>query len=371
MPRLPLCSLAALLLTATARAQAPGEPALPDERAFTHTLDSLRRAHRVPGMSAAVVRDGEVVYARGFGYADADSAVAADPATAYRIASLTKPIASAILLGMQEAGAFALDDPIKPLVPGYEAFFTQVRAYLLAHEPDLAHLVEPFDHERDDITVRHHLTHTAAYVPGDTFAYNGFLYGTLSRLMEVTAERPFHELVQARVLAPLGMTASAASQETAPAEVLARLAAPLRYDSAAGAFVAGVTPEPNVNAGAGVVSTVLDLARFDAAVDEHRLVSAATQAAAWTRQRLNDGTETPYGLGWFVQERDGAPVVWHYGWQPRAYSGLYLKLPERGLTFLLLANGENLSAPFVERGFREDAFASPFAEAFYRAWVTP
>ena len=62
-------------------------------------------------------------------------------------------------------------------------------------------------------------------------------------------------------------------------------------------------------------------------------------------------------------------MVWHYGWQPGAYSGLYLKLPERGLTLLLLANGENLSAPFHEAGYGRDVFASPFAEAFWEVFV--
>ena len=368
MTRLIVCCLFALAPHVAALSQTSGDSGSARAATFTHVLDSLRRAYRVAGVSAAVVRHGEVVYARGFGFVDLDSVRVADPNTAYRIASLTKPIAGTILLGMQESGAFALDDPIKPLVPGYEEYFRNVSTYILANLPGLAHLVEDFDYERDDITIRHHLTHQATGVPGEAFTYNGFLYGTLARLMEVTAERPFHELVRERVLTPLGMVASAASQETASAEVLARLAPPLRYHSAAASFAAGTAPEPNVNAGAGIVSTVLDLARFDAAVNDHRLVSAATQQAAWTRQRTSDGAETPYGLGWFVQERDGAPVVWHYGWQPDAYSGLYLKLPERGLTLLLLANSENLSAPFVQKGYQDDVFTSPFARAFYEIW---
>ena len=83
----------------------------------------------------------------------------------------------------------------------------------------------------------------------------------------------------------------------------------------------------------------------------------------------NAGESIPYGLGWYVQQRDGERVVWHYGWHPEAFSGLYLKFPEAGLTLILLANGENLSAPFIESGYDQDVFSSPFAELFYETFL--
>ena len=367
--------LTAVILSATLNAPAQHSPTAPLDAdhvaAFAIQLDSLRRAHHLPGLSAAVIHGDSIVYQAGFGYADREAHQPATPATTYRIASLTKPISSTILLGLQEDGRLSIDDSIKPYVPGYEQFFSNVSTYLLANEPDLAHLVADFDFERDDILIRHHLTHTAEYVPGDTFKYNGFVFGTLSRLIEGQFERPFHEIVAQEVLEPLGMTSSAASQEVAAGAALSLLAKPYTYVPESDSFRVVDYPDPSVNAGAGIVSSVLDLAKFDAAVDANVLLSAETQAEAWSNQLDNAGEPIPYGLGWFVQERDGRSVVWHYGWQPGSFSALYLKLPEADLTLLLLANGENLTAPFVEGGYGEDVFASPFAEAFYTAFARP
>ncbi len=129
-------------------------------------------------------------------------------------------------------------------------------------------------------------------------------------------------------------------------------------------------PSPDVNAGAGIVSNASDLANFDRAIRDHRLISAESQRAAWTNQLDNAGEPIPYGLGWFVQQDPaGRRVVWHYGWQPGSFSGLYLKYLDEDLTFIVLSNGENLSAPFGELGYREDVFVSPFARLFMETFL--
>ena len=104
-------------------------------------------------------------------------------------------------------------------------------------------------------------------------------------------------------------------------------------------------PEP-LSAAGGLVSTVRDIARFEAAVESPLLLREETLAAAWTPAGTRDGALFPTGLGWFVQPHRAGRVVWHFGHVPQAYSSLILKLPERRLTFILLANSEGLSAPF-------------------------
>ncbi len=72
----------------------------------------------------------------------------------------------------------------------------------------------------------------------------------------------------------------------------------------------------NVNAGAGIVSTVVDLAHFDIALSAGELLADSTLAQAMTPARsTTTGEALPYGMGWFVQEIEGEKVVWHYGWQ--------------------------------------------------------
>jgi CubicO group peptidase (beta-lactamase class C family) len=103
-----------------------------------------------------------------------------------------------------------------------------------------------------------------------------------------------------------------------------------------------------MNATEGLVTTVRDLARFDAALDaiDAPLLLPETLAAAWAPAAGRNGLPSPMGLGWFVQVYRGERVVWTFGNVANAYSALVLKLPAKNTTFILLANSDGLSAPF-------------------------
>ena len=329
-------------------------------------LDSLQVRYEVPGFAVAVVADGEVAFARGYGWADVEGRRPVTAATPFRVASLTKPLAAAVLLRLVERGHLDLDRPFADYVAGYDRgcqLFTSPE--VLAEEPALRGLTEDWrcEAERDRLTVRHYLTHTAQGEPGAVFRYNGFLYGQLFRVAEGVSEQPFADILRDDLFAPLGMDRTLPSQaDSTRPDVLAALARP--YRTGAGRAEPADWPRPlDANAGAGVVSTVLDLARFDTALDGGAVLGPTSQEEAFTPARSSTtGERLPYGLGWFVQDHGGEPLVWHYGWQPGAYSGLWLRVPERGLTLILLANGEGLSAPF--RLGEGDVMRSPFARAF-------
>ena len=123
-------------------------------------------------------------------------------------------------------------------------------------------------------------------------------------------------------------------------------------------------PKKNVNAGAGIISSVEDLAKFDIAMNNDKLVHRTTKELAWQNQVTNTGDSIPYGLGWFVHRIDNTKIVWQYGWQPKAYSGLYIKIPEKNQSMIILSNCENLSAPFWKLGMNEDLTKSPFARLY-------
>ena len=77
---------------------------------------------------------------------------------------------------------------------------------------------------------------------------------------------------------------------------------------------------------------------------------------------INDGQSLPYGLGWFFQHSAAGKLVWHYGWQPDAYSSLILKVVDRNLALILPANSDGLSATYnLGRG---NVLNSPFARSY-------
>jgi CubicO group peptidase (beta-lactamase class C family) len=322
-----------------------------DERVtlFARYVDRLRLQAGIPGISAAVVADRRVLWEQGFGFQDAEARIAATPATPYPIASLTKTFTSTLLLHCIEAGRLDLDAPM--------------RQYTSA-VPDAA------------ATVRHVLSMSSDAPAGSVFRYDGDRYATLTSVVETCTESPFRLAVSSQVFDRLGMFDSVPGHDLAdpppavatlfpPAtldryrRILARLAKPYQSDDRR--YAPAEYPPRGINAAAGIVSTVRDLARFNAALDDRVLLRDQTQRLAWTPFTLRGGAPSPYGLGWFTQRVDGELIVWHYGLWP-SFSSLIIKAPERGVTAILLANSDGLNDRFpMAQG---DVRVSPFARAF-------
>jgi CubicO group peptidase (beta-lactamase class C family) len=234
------------------------------------------------------------------------------------------------------------------------------------------------DVKRDNVKVRHVLTHTAAGNPGDKYEYNGNAFDLLTDVAIAASGKRYRVLLADNIIDPLGMTNTSPGNDIADglpkmeqilgeararhyADVLARLAKPYKR-AADGKFVQSEETNRGIGTANGVVTTVLDYAKFDAAVDAHKLVSAATQEQMWTNARTNDGKPIPYGLGWFVQDVGGTRVIWHNGYLPDRYSALYIKVPAKRLTLIVFANSDALSAGFeLAKG---DITRSPIARAF-------
>jgi hypothetical protein len=85
------------------------------------------------------------------------------------------------------------------------------------------------------------------------------------------------------------------------------------------------------------------MAKFDAAIDRHRFLKKETQEKAWTAFVSNDGQPLPHGLGWFVTDYSGARLIWHYGHWGTGFSAIYLKVPEKRISLVVLANSEALA----------------------------
>jgi CubicO group peptidase (beta-lactamase class C family) len=117
----------------------------------------------------------------------------------------------------------------------------------------------------------------------------------------------------------------------------------------------------------GLISSVMDYARFYAAIDQHTFISEETQKMAWTPFVANNGRPLLYGYGWFIQERKGLHYIWHYGYWDCS-STLIVKVPERGLTFLIFANSDRLSSPFG-LGAGKNVRRSPAARVFLDIFV--
>ena len=119
---------------------------------------------------------------------------------------------------------------------------------------------------------------------------------------------------------------------------------------------------------AGLISTVLDMAKYDIAIDQNKFLTKETQQLAFTPTVSTKGEPLPYGLGWFTQNYKGTKLIWHYGYWT-GNSSFILKVAEQNITFIIMANSDNLSRP-TDLG-SGDALSSPVGMAFLKTFIFP
>jgi CubicO group peptidase (beta-lactamase class C family) len=316
---------------------------------FERSLEQLRLESGIPGLSAVILQERQVVRAFGLGMADVERSIAALPDTPYLVGDLTQTLAATLLLQRIDRGDFELNDRMQrwtALIPETPATVGQV------------------------------LRHTTT----GTYRYDPVRFGAIEPVIEYYARQPLQKVLAAEILDFVAMRRSVpgadVAQGSAPearlfdADDLARyravmqdLAVPYRVDLQRRASRSEI-PIRRLTAEGGLVSSALDLARFDAALDADNLLLST---AARDAMRQRGGASVPTGLGGFVQPYNNEILVWHFGNIPNAYSSLIIKVPQRELTFILLANSDGLSAPFsLEEG---DVTRSLFARLFLRTFL--
>jgi CubicO group peptidase (beta-lactamase class C family) len=342
------------------RSGATVEPSSQDEKRlarFERQVDELRKLLQIPGVSVAIVKDQKLLWAKGLGFADLEKRVPATPDTVYSIASLTKLFAATLVMRLVEQGKLDLDEPV-------------------------SHYSSDF--KDDAVKIKHLLTHTSNGTPGERYQYDGSRFDYLTAVVEKKTGKSIREVFVATFLDPLAMSNSVPGPDTVEAAEKWR---PLLGKENLDRYVTSLSnvaqtytlygdsetlraPFPGkgyFGAAAGLLSTVVDLAKFDAAIDEHVFLKKETQELAWTPFVSNGGQRLPYGFGWFVTDYHGSMLVWHYGHWGTGFSSIYLKVPEKNLTLIVLANSEALADHQFQVG--EDIASNAFACVFLRLFV--
>ena len=330
------------------------EPAAGPVEVFERRVEADREALGIPGLSIAVIQDGHVVSARGFGHADLERGVPATADTLYHVASLTKTFTAIQVLQLVERGQLDLDAPVS------------------RYSDDFAD---------DSIRIKHLLSHTSDGTPGEKFSYNPDRFEVLKTILEQETGKPLRQLFVETFLDPLAMRDSVPGPDVADDDAtwavlgqanlaryrdnLAKLARPYTYWGDGESIYSGYPPR-DFWASAGLLSTVRDLAKYDLAVDRHVLLDAGTLARAWTPFASNAGEPLAHGLGWYVTDYRGTRLVWHFGHWGTGFSALYLKVPARRLTLIALSNSEALADHHYQVGedVTNNVLACDFIETF-------
>lgn len=129
-----------------------------------------------------------------------------------------------------------------------------------------------------------------------------------------------------------------------------------------------ITYPQGFSTSAGLISTVLDMAKYDIAIDQGKFLTKESQQLAFTPAVSTTGESLPYGLGWFTTNYKGTKLLWHYGYWT-GNSSFILKVPEQNITFIIMANSDNLSRP-TDLG-AGNALSSPVGMAFLKTFIFP
>lgn len=322
-------------------------------------LEQWRIRLKMPAFSAAVIKGGEIIWAKGFGYADLENKIPATENTVYHLASLTKPYTAIILMQLVEQGIVNLEDPLIK----YDINLDQARQYGM----ELT--------DEKTIKVKHILTHTAQGEPGSYYLYSGYLFGFITDIIEKSSGKSLAELVVNNITHPLNLSKTIPNIQDSIAfsftgydknTFAADVAVPYVMDSLYNIIPSDM--ETYFGASAGLMSSAIDMANFSKAIDDRKLLKPETWDQVFMPTISNDGKKLPYGYGWFVQTYQGIKIQWHYGfWNTN--SSLIMRVPEKNLTFVILANTNLLSRPFGLGGADGDVFHSPFALEFARLFL--
>lgn len=331
-----------LILCVGGPARAAEEESIDRFESFGQFLADFRKEKSIRALTAVIVENGEVRWEQAFGTSDDEGDIPATMDTTFSIASVTKPIAATAILRESLAGRLSLELPLSAH-EGWEGFCSWFAGSGIPFgsggvDTDGTSIApvrcDPAPHLAEILNMR---ANGAADGP---FVYNPMAYARIDRAIEASGGRALRDILRDNILTPAGMSDVALGWQDPDGGSALRLLAPPFTVREDGSDEKATFADDDLRAAAGIIASARHIARFDRALDRGGLLPAD-----WV-DRITKGPPPPakgdYRWGWFVQDWNGQRLVWHSGWEPDRYSAIYLKVPDKRLSLIVLANNENL-----------------------------
>ncbi|HSJ28074.1 MAG TPA: serine hydrolase domain-containing protein [Acidimicrobiia bacterium] len=312
-------------------------------------VSDLLRRERLPGLSAGIVHDQQLVWSAGFGAADWEGSVAPDASTLYRVASITKTFTASAILKLRDAGRLSLDDPLHAYLPefgkGRERSIEHVTLRrMLSHHAGLTTEAplpywDSLDFPARDVLLGELPGVETVISPDSAFKYSNVAYGMLGEVVTRVAGVPYEEYLLSEILAPLGMSSSGLRLAPEQQDRLAVGRIPLPgggFERAPHAALGGLGPCGQL------YSSVEDLARwialqFRTAPSDEPVLAGATLDEMHRPQYLEPDWSVAYCLGWRATRTGDHIYHGHGGGLPGFASYVLFSRPYR-LGVILLSN---------------------------------
>jgi D-alanyl-D-alanine carboxypeptidase len=300
----------------------------------------IQKRH-LPGLSVAVVRDGQTIKSAAYGLANLELGAPATTHTVFQIQSITKTFTAAAILLLANEGKLDLDDPISKHLDGTPDAWKEITIrHLLNHTSGIKDFInEPTASLRIDVTeeevFRAAVVRPLNFSPGDRYAYSNTHYHLLAMIIRKYTGKWYGDFLRERIFIPLGMTQTrpVSLTEIIPNRASGYFWTGLGYRN--GDFIAESILSYG---GGGILSTASDMALWAQAMLSGKLLKPEAIAQAWTPARLKNGGSSGYGLGWGITRVAGHREVNHGGGHATGFSSFLALFPEDRLAVVVLLN---------------------------------
>src|SRR5271170_6290364 len=349
-----LLSLVVLVLAATTRiAVAQDSTFWPEKEAqIQSAVSKFLASSHAPGISVALVENGELVWSSGFGFADLENHVPATAATLYRLGSISKPITATGAMQLWERKKLDLDAPLQKYCPAFpKKEWPITTRELLGHLGGIRHYKSGSQDDPEIGNTRHFDDPIIAGLnffeydalvssPGTHFHYSTQGYTLVGCVMEGASGVKYTDFMLQNVIVPAGMDHTQVDDRFAIIPYRTRFYQKTETGAVLNAdFLDSSYKIP----GGGWLSSAEDMAHFEVAILNDKLIRRATRDLAWTPLKPSDGSEDKYGLGFGSSTEDGIRFIGHSGGQ-QGTSTDFLLAPDRFAGVVVLANMEGVSA---------------------------
>lgn len=322
-------------------------------RAMADAIDDLLRkemsSRRIPGAALKIIQRGAEVKTACYGLANLELEVPVTTNTVFEIGSVTKQFTAAAILLLQQQGKLSIDDSIVRYLKHTPPAWTNITLrHLLSHTSGIKSYtgLDGFEWRRR-LTQEQFIQAIGAqpleFAPGTSWKYSNSGYNLLGYVIENVSGTNYWQFLRTRLLHPIGMYATT---DRNPGTIIPHRAA--GYEQTNHLHINRDYDLTDIFAAGALVSTIEDLARWNLALDSTNLLSAASKTSMWETQKLNDGTATKYGLGWFIEVIEGRDVIGHGG-ATSGFSATIQRFQDEQLTVILLTNTDEMIATSLAR----------------------
>ncbi|HKD01486.1 MAG TPA: serine hydrolase domain-containing protein [Terriglobales bacterium] len=310
------------------------------------------QTRHIPGLALLVARDGKIVRAQGYGFSNLELEVPVKPETVFQSGSMGKQFTATAVMMLVEEGKVGLDDPLTRYFPDAPAAWSQVTVRnLLSHTAGFGDYPDNFDFRRDyteDELLKMVEAIPFASPPGTKYAYSNLGFLTLGIIIHRASGQFYGDFLEQRVFRPLGMTSTRIISE---ADIVPNRAAGYRWVKGQWKNQEWVSPTLNTTADGALYFSILDLARWDAALYAEKLLPRSALEQMWTVAKYKDGMPNSghYGFGWFINTVKGHHVIEHEGqWQ--GFNTNISRYLDNKLTVVVLTNLDHCGPGEVTHG---------------------